>query len=174
MKRSTERRAFFVIAGLALATVAGIVFKEKVIPPTPLILTEAGTDPQRGPAENFTGTVTVDTRFKANGGSRIGGSRVKFEAGARTNWHSHPRGQLLVVTEGNGWVQDDGGVKRELKPGDVVWTAPGVRHWHGATPYRSFTHVAIAEPGLRGQVVEWDEPVSNARYRAPPGALLVD
>lgn len=174
MKRSTERRAFFVIAGLALATVAGIVFKEKVIPPTPLILTEAGTDPQRGPAENFTGAVTIDTRFKANGSSRIGGSRVKFEAGARTNWHSHPRGQLLVVTEGNGWVQDDGGEKRELKPGDVVWTAPGVRHWHGATPYGSFTHVAIAEPGLRGQVVEWEEPVSDARYRAPPGALLVD
>lgn len=174
MKRRSDRRALFVILGLVLATVAGVVFKEQVIPPTPLLLTEAGATPARGAAEHYTGTVTIDTPFQANGGSRIAGSRMKFEAGARTHWHSHPKGQLLVVTEGHGWVQDEGGMKRELNPGDAVWTAPGVRHWHGATPYGSFTHVAVAEPGLRGTDASWDDPVSDARYRAEPGTLLVD
>ena len=170
MRRPTNRRAMGVIAILAAATVAGIVFKEKVIPPTPLLLVEAGADPTPGPADNFTGAVTIDTPFRANGGSGIGGARVRFEAGARTRWHSHPKGQLLNVTEGRGWVQNDGGPKRALKAGDTVWTAPDVRHWHGATPYGSFTHVAIAEPGLRGTVVDWGDPVDDATYRAPVDA----
>lgn len=169
MNRPSNRRAFGVIAVLGLATVAGLTFKEKVIPPTPVLMTLAGADPQTGPAENFTGTVTVDTPFRANGGSGIGGARVKFEAGARSHWHSHPKGQLLVVTEGQGWMQDEGGPKRALKPGDTIWTAPDVKHWHGATPYGSFTHIAISEPGLRGTVVDWADPVTDAQYRAPVG-----
>lgn len=169
MRRPTNRRTIGVIAALALATVAGVAFKEKVIPPTPLILTPAGANPQAGPADHFIGAVTIDTAFKSNGGSAIAGARVTFQAGARSNWHSHPKGQVLVVTQGRGWVQDEGGAKRELKAGDTVWTAPDVKHWHGATPYGSFTLVAIAAPGLRGTDVDWGEPVSDAQYRAAVG-----
>ena len=58
---------------------------------------------------------------------------MAFEPGARSAWHTHPGGQFLIVTSGTGWVQEEGGQKREIKPGDVIWTPPGVKHWHGAT-----------------------------------------
>lgn len=168
--RPSRRRTFGVIAGLALATVAGVVFKEKVIPPTPLLFFAAGQGAEHGPADQFTGKVTIDTPFEANGGPRLAGARVTFEAGARTRWHSHPRGQLLVITEGGGWVQDAGGPKRALVPGDTVWTAPGVAHWHGANRRQRLVHVALTEPDITGRNVKWGEPVSDAVYDAPLGS----
>lgn len=172
--RPSNRRTIGVIAGLSLALVLGLTFKQKVIPPTPLLYFPAGSDAATGAADTYTGRVTIDSGFKANGGSGITGARVKFEAGARTHWHSHPKGQLLIVTEGQGWVQDEAGTKRELGPGDTVWTAPDVKHWHGATPFGSMTQIAIAEPGLRGTVVDWGDAVTDAVYRALPGAILLD
>ena len=132
----------------------------------PLAVTTAGSAPRRGPAANFTGKVTVDTAFAGSGGSRIGGARVTFDPGARSNWHRHPMGQLLIVTAGRGYVQDDGGPRREIGVGDVVWTAPGVKHWHGATPAGTFTHFAVAE-SVEGGAVEWLEPVDDSIYAAP-------
>jgi quercetin dioxygenase-like cupin family protein len=118
----------------------------------------------RGPAENFTGTVHIESRFVRAEPSRLGGARVSFDPGARTAWHTHPLGQTLVVTEGIGWVQIQGGVKLEIRPGDVIWTPPGVKHWHGATTEHAMTHVAIAE-ALQGSQVQWMEHVSEAEYR---------
>lgn len=131
-----------------------------------LTVTLPGTDPAAGPASNFTGAVTAASRFKGTGASRMGGATVSFAPGARTNWHTHPVGQLLVITAGRGWVQADGEAARSIGPGDVVWTGPGVRHWHGATRATPMTHTAIAE-ALNGESVTWMEPVTDAQYRGP-------
>jgi quercetin dioxygenase-like cupin family protein len=80
-------------------------------------------------------------------------------------WHTHPLGQMLVVTTGTGWVQQEGADKQVIKPGDVIWTPPGVKHWHGATSTTGVTHMAIQE-ALDGKNVEWLEPVTEAQYGA--------
>lgn len=119
----------------------------------------------RGPADYFTGSVRIDTPFKAAEPARTGGAIVTFEPGARTAWHTHPLGQLLVVTSGLGWAQTLGGPVEEIRPGDVVWFAPDEKHWHGATDTTSVTHVAIAE-AVNGSPVTWLEQVSDAEYLA--------
>lgn len=121
--------------------------------------------PQRGSANNFTGEVEVTTPFTASAPARAGGATVRFQPGARTAWHTHPLGQTLIVIEGAGRVQAEGGPVEEILPGDVVWIPPGQRHWHGAAPSSPMTHVAIAE-SLNGKVVDWMEPVTDAQYRA--------
>lgn len=125
-----------------------------------------GGQPVRGPAANFTGAVTVNSPFRGSGDTRLGGATVTFQPGARSNWHSHPLGQLLIVTAGEGLVQVEGETVRRIKTGDVVWTAPGVKHWHGAAPTNAMTHVAVAQ-ALDGTSVTWLGPVSDAEYRAP-------
>jgi quercetin dioxygenase-like cupin family protein len=94
---------------------------------------------------------------------RLGAASVTFEPGARTAWHNHPMGQTLVVTAGSGWVQAWGGAVQEIGPGDVIWTPPGERHWHGAKATTSLTHIAIQE-ALNGKVVEWMEKVGDDQY----------
>jgi len=131
-----------------------------------LTITSPGSQPVQGPAATFTGAVTVTSPFKGTGQARLGGATVTFESGARSNWHSHPLGQLLVVTAGEGLVQAEGEPVRRIKAGDVVWTPPGVKHWHGAAPASAMTHVAVAE-ALDGKSVTWLEPVTDAAYRAP-------
>ncbi len=119
---------------------------------------------EKGPADWFTGTVRLDTPFQGTGDARIRGATVTFEPGARTNWHTHPLGQTLIVTAGLGRVQREGGPVEEIRPGDVVWFEPGEKHWHGASPTTAMTHIAIQE-ALEGEVVEWLEPVSDAQYQ---------
>ncbi|MFM0204682.1 cupin domain-containing protein [Paraburkholderia fungorum] len=118
-----------------------------------------------GPAEYFTGTVRIDAPFTGVEPARIGGATVTFEPGARTAWHTHPLGQTLIVTAGLGWVQREGGLVKEIKPGDIVWIAPGEKHWHGATATTAMTHIAIAEK-VNGSPVDWMEQVTNEEYRA--------
>jgi quercetin dioxygenase-like cupin family protein len=123
-----------------------------------------GSQPSgKGPAGWFTGAVRIDQLFQAPDPARVAGASVTFEPGARTAWHTHPLGQTLIVTAGFGWVQRDGGAKEEVHPGDVVWFAPGERHWHGATATTTMTHIAIQER-LDGRVVEWMEQVSDEQY----------
>jgi 4-carboxymuconolactone decarboxylase len=129
--------------------------------------------PQMREAENFTGTVGVEPLFQATEPSPLGAGRVTFAPGARTNWHSHPLGQTLIVTAGAGWVQQEGGEKQEMRVGDVVWTPPGVKHWHGATATDRLTHIALAEQQPDGKRVEWMEKVSDAQYNAPVKAQPV-
>ncbi|HUD94697.1 (R)-mandelonitrile lyase [Sphingobium sp.] len=132
----------------------------------PLTLFAPGQKPQTAPASNFTGTATLTSPFKGSGEARLGGATVTFQPGARTNWHVHPMGQLLVVTKGAGWVQAEGEPVRVIKAGYVVWTAPGVKHWHGAQPTGEMTHVAVSEV-VAGRSVTWLEPVSDEQYRGP-------
>ena len=124
----------------------------------------AGSQPsQKGPAEWFTGTVRIDPLFAAPAPARAAGAAVTFEPGARTAWHTHPLGQTLVVLSGLGLVQREGGGIEEIRPGDVVWFAPGERHWHGASPRTAMTHIAIQE-SLDGKAVEWLEHVTDEQY----------
>jgi quercetin dioxygenase-like cupin family protein len=129
-------------------------------------VTRNGARPsQRGPAETFTGTVRIDPLFDPNDASRAGAAYVTFEPGARAAWHTHPRGQRLVVTAGVGRVQGWGGPVSEIRPGDVVWIPAGVKHWHGASPTTAMTHIAIQE-ARDGTVVTWLEHVSDEQYMA--------
>ena len=111
----------------------------------------------------FTGDTTVAMLFAPNGPRDFGGATVTFQPGARTIWHSHPAGQTLVVIEGAGWVQLEGAERLEVQPGDVVWTPPGIRHWHGSTPSTSMTHIAL-QGDVDGRTVDWFEPVTDAAY----------
>ena len=118
-----------------------------------------------GAAQNFSGQVAVD--IKSAGGSGKHGSvgMVDFMPGARTAWHTHPVGQLLIVTEGKGWVQEDGRPAREIKSGDVVWIEAGVKHWHGAASNTRMSHLAIAYM-QDGKSADWKELVSDEQYNA--------
>lgn len=129
-----------------------------------LTVTPNGSQPSvKGPADWFTGTVRVDAPFKGTAPAAVSGATVTFEPGARTAWHTHPLGQTLIVTAGTGWVQESGKAVQVIKPGDTVWIAPHVKHWHGATATTAMTHIAIAEV-QDGKVVDWMEQVSEAEY----------
>lgn len=117
----------------------------------------------KGPDEWFTGTVRIDPLFQPGVPGGTGAASVTFEPGARTAWHTHPLGQILLITSGFGRAQSEGGPIGELRPGDIVWFPPGVRHWHGASPEVAMTHIAIQQE-LEGKVVEWMEKVSEAQY----------
>jgi quercetin dioxygenase-like cupin family protein len=117
-----------------------------------------------GPSEWFTGVVRIDPLFQAPDPALISCASVTFEPGARTAWHTHPLGQTLIVTAGCGLAQRKGGRVEEIRPGDVVWFAPGEKHWHGAAPSTAMTHIAIQEK-LNGKVVDWLEQVTDEQYR---------
>jgi quercetin dioxygenase-like cupin family protein len=128
-------------------------------------VTRSGSRPSgKGPAEYFTGSVRVDPLFEAPEPARVRGAQVTFEPGARTAWHTHPLGQMLIVTSGLGWAQRDGGPIEEIRPGDVVWFSPGEKHWHGASARVAMSHIAIQE-ALNGSPVDWLEKVSDEQYR---------
>jgi quercetin dioxygenase-like cupin family protein len=125
-----------------------------------------GSNPAaQGPAASFTGAVRIETPFSAIAPGRVAGAIVTFEPGARSAWHTHPLGQVLIITSGLGWTQQEDGKVTIMRPGDVVQCPPNVRHWHGATLTTSCTHVAIAE-ALDGKSVEWMEHVTDAQYLA--------
>ena len=124
----------------------------------------SGSQPSvKGPAEWFIGTVRIDPVFDAAAPARVAGASVTFEAGARTAWHTHPLGQALIVTAGAGRAQRWSGPVEEIRPGDVVWFAPGEKHWHGASPTTAMMHIAIQEK-LDGKAVDWMEHVSDDQY----------
>lgn len=124
-----------------------------------------GSQPSgKGPAEWFTGNVRIEPLHQADAPARVSVASVTFEPGARTAWHSHPLGQTLVVTAGRGRVQNWGKQMEEIHPGDVVWTAPGEKHWHGAAPTTAMTHISIVEQ-LEGKSADWMEHVSDEQYQ---------
>lgn len=120
-----------------------------------------------GPSEWFTGRVRIDRIFNAPAPATVGVAVVNFEPGARTNWHTHPLGQTLLVTDGVGWTQCEGGPKTEIRAGDLIWCNCGRRHWHGATDTTAMQHVAIQE-SLDGKPVDWMEPVTDEVFLAGP------
>ena len=125
-----------------------------------------GSQPSaRGPSEWFTGTVRIDPLLQAPDPALVQTASVTFEPGARTAWHTHPLGQILIVIAGCGRARRWGGPIEEIRPGDVVWFPPGEKHWHGASPTTAMTHIAIQEK-LDGKVVDWLEHVSDEQYQA--------
>ncbi len=129
----------------------------------------AGSRPtRRAPSDYFTGTVLQDPIIQTEAPARLASTRVSFEPGARTAWHTHPLGQTLYVISGVGRVQTKGGPIREIRPGDVVWIPPGEKHWHGASPTNAMTHIAMQE-ALDGSYVNWMEHVTDAEYSEKVG-----
>ena len=127
-------------------------------------LKRVGTQPSiKGPAEWFTGSVRIDPLSNPPLPARHSCAAVTFEPGARTNWHTHPLGQTLIVTAGCGWTPCEGEEKVEIRAGDVIWCPPNHKHWHGATSTTAMTHIAVQE-ALDGKAVEWLEPVSDEQY----------
>lgn len=121
----------------------------------------------KGPEQWFTGEVQIDSGFQRDAPARVSGAFVTFQPGARTAWHTHPLGQTLIVTAGTAWVQQQGHPIEEIRPGDVVWIPPNLKHWHGATPNTAMTHIAIQE-ALDGVAVHWMEHVTEDQYKIGP------
>ncbi|MGX5773519.1 (R)-mandelonitrile lyase [Methylorubrum extorquens] len=156
------------LVGLALHAVPVRAADEAT--PGEVTVTRVGSRPSvKGPAERFSGAVHVDELFAAHPPSRVSGGSVTFEPGARSAWHTHPSGQTLIVTAGVGWVQRWGGPILEMRPGDVVWIPPGVKHWHGAAATTGVTHLAIQE-AVDGRNVAWLEKVTDEQYAGTPPA----
>ena len=128
--------------------------------------TKSGGNTAQGPADWFTGTVFIDNVRNPDTDTAIGCAHVRFAPGARTAWHTHPKGQALYVTDGIGLVSRRGGEVTEIRPGDVVYVESGEEHWHGATPDRFMAHIAMQEADENGQVVTWLEHVTDEDYAA--------
>jgi len=129
------------------------------------ITRSSARSPSKGPAEYFTGSVRIELLFQANDPLQTSGGLVSFDAGARSAWHTHPRGQILIVTSGTGWVQQWGGPIEEIRQGDVVRIPPGQKHWHGATATTAMAHIALTEQ-VDGKAVDWMEKVTDEQYLA--------
>jgi quercetin dioxygenase-like cupin family protein len=129
------------------------------------ILSPEGLPSSPGPEAFFTGTVTVTPLIKEEDPSALSCGCVVFQPGARSAWHTHPKGQLLIINEGSGFVQEWGKPIQKIKKGDMIWTPPGVKHWHGATASTSMTQSAVQE-SLDGKNVNWLEKVSDEQYRS--------
>ena len=130
----------------------------------------SGSQPSaKGSADYFTGNVRIDPLIKTTEPARVGGAIVTFEPGARSAWHTHPLGQMLIVTAGCGLVQSKGSPVVKIRPGDVVWCPPGEKHWHGATSKSGMSHIAILE-SLDGKNVDWMEHVTDEEYAAGENA----
>jgi 4-carboxymuconolactone decarboxylase len=153
--------------GISLGMIPAGAMCQTAAGPEGIRITRRGTQPpQPVAADHFTGSARVDSSFQAIAPARASGARVVFEPGARTAWHVHPLGQILIVTAGAGRVQRWGDPVDEVRQGDVISIPPGQKHWHGAAPNSSITHIAITEQ-LDGKTVDWMEKVSDAQYGAP-------
>lgn len=154
------------IASIASSAVAkSDATKSRTVEPG---IVRAGAPTTSGPSRYFAGRVTVAELVKPEGPSRVGTGLVAFRPGARSNWHTHPAGQTLYVTEGCGWTQREGGQVQRICKGDTVYVPAGMRHWHGATASDAMTHLSITET-VDGRNVDWMEPVSDAQFHGPEG-----
>jgi len=152
-----------VLAACALPLSAAFAQTPPAAAPDMTIARAGSQASSKGPAQYFTGGARIDPLFPQRAPMSASGAYVTFEPGARSAWHTHPAGQVLIVTAGVGRVQRWGGPVQEIRPGDVVWTPPGVKHWHGAAPSTAMTHIAIQDT-VDGRNVEWMEKVSDEQY----------
>ncbi|MHC5308366.1 (R)-mandelonitrile lyase [Bartonella sp. LJL80] len=153
------------IAALSLFLFSPVVaFSQSTVAEPHMVITRNGTQPSvAGGNKTFTGTVRLDNMFVSTSPSTFSGAFVTFEPCARSDWHTHPAGQLLIVTSGAGWVQEWGQPKKNIKNGDIIWTPAGVKHWHGATDKTAMTHISINE-AVNGKAVDWLEKVTDEQY----------
>ncbi|HVE53749.1 MAG TPA: cupin domain-containing protein [Ramlibacter sp.] len=152
-------------AALVTASAAGLAIAQAPAPTAQQITPAGAQASAAGPAEFFTGRVRVDPVWPADANINASGALVTFEPGARSAWHTHPAGQRLVVLSGVGLTQESGKPVQVIRPGDVVWCPPDVKHWHGATPTTAMTHLAVSGT-LAGKNVNWMEKVSDEQYNA--------
>ena len=168
MKSSVFRGAIVAVFGIAMVS-AGVPVSGAYAEGTgksdgtQTILHAGAQSSIKGPDDWFTGDVRIDPLFPSNGTAHYSGAYVTFEPGARSAWHTHPAGQHIIVTSGVGRTAVWGGPVREIKPGDVIWCPPGVKHWHGAAPATAMTHIVITG-SLDGKNVEWKEKVTDEQY----------
>ena len=149
---------------IAIAAISsGALAQDRDLPPSASISREATRLVTEGASDRFTGTAKITSLFTAKEPSRVTGGQVTFEPGARTAWHSHPVGQTLIVMAGTGRIQFWGGAIQEIKTGDVVSIPPATKHWHGASPGSSMTHIAIQEQA-DGKTADWFEKVTDEQY----------
>ncbi len=132
-------------------------------------ITRNSVETVAGPSAWFTGAVYIDAVAAPAGGSRLSANSVHFTPGARTAWHTHPNGQTIFVTEGVGLAQRRGGALEVIRPGDRVFFEPGEDHWHGATPNRFMTHLALLDVDDDGNNATWGEHVTDEEYNAAQG-----
>jgi len=158
------RNAITVSALLLLSVVMTDVAAAQTSAPQITITPTTAQEVITGAPDHFTGSVRVKSLFDPTEPSRTSGGVVTFQPGARSAWHTHPLGQILIVTDGVGWIQQWGGPVQVVRKGDVVWIPPGVKHWHGATPTSAMTHIAVQE-SLNGVAVNWLEQVTNEQYQ---------
>jgi 4-carboxymuconolactone decarboxylase len=168
-RQCSYSRPWVQAAAVVILTVAGAGSVAAQQTDTMVITRRATRSAQAGPSANFTGRVRVEMLFAATSPSRLSGASVAFEPGSRSAWHTHPVGQLLIVTAGTGRIQQWGRPAQQIREGDVIWTPAGVKHWHGATPTTAMTHTAIQE-SVDGRNVDWLEKVSDAQYTSAPAA----
>jgi 4-carboxymuconolactone decarboxylase len=166
MKRLTQPLCWIALAAVASGTLA----QANDLPASAAISREASRPVTQGTSERFTGTAKIISLFSANAPSRVTGGQVSFEPGARTAWHSHPLGQTLIVTAGTGRIQFWGGAIQEIRAGDVVSIPPATKHWHGASPGSSMTHLAIQEQA-DGKTADWHEKVTDEQYGIAASAI---
>lgn len=133
-------------------------------------VTKNGVTTTLGSGDWFTGAVYVDSMATPSEGSRLSASSVHFTPGARTAWHTHPKGQTIFVTEGAGFAQRRGGSIEVIRPGDRVFFEPGEEHWHGAASDRFMTHVAMLDVDDTGNSATWGDHVSDEEYWAASSA----
>ena len=130
-----------------------------------IAITPNGATPSAiGTPDQFTGQAIITPLFPATEETRATTGEVTFAPGARTAWHTHPAGQLLIVTSGKGWVQQEGKARQEMVAGDAVWIPAGVKHWHGATDKAAMRHIAVSYM-REGKNVDWLELVTDEQYR---------
>ena len=158
------RNAITVSALLLLSVVMTDVAAAQTSAPQITITPTTAQEVITGAPDHFTGSVRVKSLFDPTEPSRTSGGVVTFQPGARSAWHTHPLGQILIVTDGVGWIQQWGGPVQVIRKGDVVWIPPGVKHWHGAAPATAMTHIAVQE-SLNGVAVNWLEQVTNEQYQ---------
>lgn len=129
-----------------------------------MVVTKSSLGTTRGSPDWCVGEVYVDAVAAPSHGSQLQASNVHFSPGARTAWHTHPRGQTIFVIEGVGLAQRRGGPAEVIRPGDRVFFEPGEDHWHGATADRFMTHVAMFEVDDDGQFATWGAQVTEEEY----------
>ena len=156
-----RNRALRLFAGVAVAVAATVAIAATDTQNLVVVRKSATAEP--GAANRFTGKAVVESRFEGARPSHLAAALVSFEPGARTAWHTHPHGQMLVVTAGCGWVQQEGGERQQIRAGDIVWTPPGVKHWHGAGSQGPMSHAAVHERFDQQEVV-WMQKVSDEEY----------
>jgi quercetin dioxygenase-like cupin family protein len=163
-KHSQMANSIAVLALLLMPVTIGVGAAAKATHPEITITPATAQKVISGSPDRFTGSVRVQSLFDPGGPSPTSGGAVTFQPGAHSAWHTHPLGQILIVTHGVGWIQQWGGPVQVIRKGDVVWIPPGAKHWHGATPTTSMTHIAVQNT-VNGVAVNWLEQVTAEQYQ---------